>query len=67
MSFVNLSDSRKTLLKNQRVGTAYEVDEMLPDELEQNDVTFRTCQGKQTESPDIPECLSVSAFMFSVR
>lgn len=62
-----LLDSRKTLLKNQRVGTAYEVDEMLPDELEPNYVTFRTCQVKQTESLEIPECLSVSAFMFSVR
>ncbi|XP_033753166.1 uncharacterized protein LOC117336666 [Pecten maximus] len=57
MAFINLSDRKVTLFKNQRVGTAYEVDEILPEDGNKPEATFRTLQTSMNDNSEIPEHL----------
>lgn len=57
MSFVNLSDHKVTLYKDQRVGTAYEVAEIVVNDELETDVTVRTSQVTQDDEKDLPEHL----------
>ena len=58
MTFVNLSDNKVTLYKNQRVGYAYEVDEIPPNSMCDQDSTFHVAQIQTNNTTrDIPEHL----------
>jgi hypothetical protein len=58
MSFVNISDNKITLFKNQRVGIVYEIDEIFPVGENDHGDTQRISQVKQTKiTGQLPEHL----------
>ncbi|KAK3105395.1 hypothetical protein FSP39_024200 [Pinctada imbricata] len=53
MSFVNISDNKVTLFKNQKVGHLYEIDEIVPDSnTSSNDIVYVSKVTKQDELPE---------------
>ena len=57
MSFINLSDNKVTLFKNQQVGYAYEADEILPSGNCDHDSDFRISQVSKPAKRELPEHL----------
>ncbi|KAK3098425.1 hypothetical protein FSP39_019321 [Pinctada imbricata] len=57
MLFINLSDSKVTLLKNQKVGFAYEVDEIVPNLSDDQDNLVVSQVQHSMETQEIPEHL----------
>lgn len=59
MSFINLSDRKVTLFRNQRVGMAHEVDEILPEDHKglDTDADFRTYNISKSEAAEVPDYL----------
>ncbi|XP_033750574.1 uncharacterized protein LOC117334856 [Pecten maximus] len=54
MSFINPSDKKVTLFRNQRVGVAYEVDEIVPEGSPEMGTTFRIHQLSTSEATEVP-------------
>ena len=65
MSFVNLSDSKITLFKNQKVGKVYEVDEIHPNRKSDHRDILQTTQAKHPTSETSRG--HVSKFMYEVE
>ena len=57
MSFINLSDNKVNLFKNQQVGYAYEADEILPSGNCDQDSDFRISQVSKPAKRELPEHL----------